>query len=271
MPDDYGYANARLRAMWSRLLTTTEYEDLLALEDVEALISALTLTEYEEDIETAVLYASGVRCVVDALCQNTVRTFRRMRTFFETAEQQRLVSVLLSRWDLFNIKTIIRGQEARIPTAEILETVVPAGQLDEIALETLAGQPDLQATVDMMLTQRLPYAHPLAVAIHSYRGREDLAALELALERFHYRSNLTSLQGGSPNADLVRQVVETEIDTQNLSVFLRLWRETQRTSRQAVAPCHRGGTASGRDQLVNPRRVAEQTVLASAGQGHNCG
>lgn len=232
MADDYGYANARLRAMWGRLLTTADYERLLARENVEAVIAVLSTTEYKEDVESAVLHATGVQCVAAALRLNTARTFQKVRGFFDAAEQQRLIQILLSRWDLFNLKTVIRGQIAQIPAADVLESVVPAGQLDMLALETLAKQPGLQAMAGLMLTQQLPYAHPLAIALHSYRGREDLAALELALTRYHYASILEALEGGSQHADLVRAMVDAEIDTLNLSVYLRLWRESQRTLEQ---------------------------------------
>jgi V/A-type H+-transporting ATPase subunit C len=230
MPGDYGYANARLRAMKSRLLTRADYEALLARPGVNDLIISFTDTVYGEDIESAMLHYSGVHCITEALRRNVARTFQRIRGFFEDGEPQRLVEILLGRWDLHNVKTVIRGQVVQAPSSQILEAIVPAGQLDTMALESLAQQPGLQAAVDLMMTQRLPLAHIVSAALRLgpgqalrvYDSREDLPALELAIDREYYAQVMAYLRDGSENVALVRDMVQAEIDMTNLTTLFRL-------------------------------------------------
>lgn len=224
MPGDYGYANARLRAMKSWLLTRADYEALLTRSGVDDLVTSLTDTAYGEEIESAMLHYAGVRCITEALRRNVARTFQKIHRFFEGGEPQRLVEILLGRWDLHNVKTVIRGQAVQTPSSQILEAVVPAGQLDNVALESLAQQPGLQAAVDLMMTQRLPLAHIVSAALRVYDGRENLPAVEVAIDRGYYAQVMAHLENGSDNVEMVRDMVQAEIDVPNLTTLFRLRR-----------------------------------------------
>ena len=223
MAADYGYANARLRAMKSRLLVWDDYQRLLAQESVESFISLLATTDYKEDVETALLHAKGISCVTDALHRNVARVFGRVYGFFEAGEPELLIRILLSRWDLHNVLTLVRGQANRIPRSEILAALVPAGRLGWIELELLAQQSGLAAVVDIMLTRRLPYASSLARAVGRFRGKEDLRQVEYDLMVSHYSWNSDALSRPSANGRVVQGLVQAEVDILNLSVFLRLW------------------------------------------------
>lgn len=224
MPGDYGYANARLRAMKSRLLTRADYEALLARSGVDALVTSLTDTAYGDEIESAMLHCVGVHCITEALRRNVASTFQKVQGFMEEGEPRRLVEILLGRWDLHNVKTVIRGQAVQTPSSQMLEAVVPAGRLDNVALESLAQQPDLQAAVDLMMTQRLPLAHIVSVALREYDGRENLPAVEVAIDRGYYAQVMAHLQNGSENVRKVRNQMQAEIDVTNLSTLFRLRR-----------------------------------------------
>lgn len=261
MPGDYGYANARLRAMASRLLSMAEYEALIARESIAAFLFALTTTDYKEAIEASLLRAGGIQSVFEAMRLNFTKTFRDIRGFFEAGEPQELVDVLVSRWDLHNVRTIVRGQAAHTAVSDILETVIPAGELDGVALEAMAQQPGLQAMVDLMLTQRLPYSHALAVALQTSPSHKDRATLELALERHYYAAVFARLDRRSSNASLVRHMVQTEIDCTNLATFLRLHHAASEGSREPATTSSliEGGTLSRRrwEQLASAKTTSE--------------
>ena len=132
MARGYGYGNARLRAMRSRLLTEADYGALLAKTSIEEFISALTETPYQADLEAALLRAEGVHCIFEAVRTNLTRTLRQITGFFE-GEPLTLFSLLLRRWDRHNLLTILRGQKQEVSPEAVLSTVVPVGQLDEVA------------------------------------------------------------------------------------------------------------------------------------------
>jgi V/A-type H+-transporting ATPase subunit C len=226
MPTGYGYGNARLRAMHSRLLTKTDYDDLLARADIEELITTLTNTPYKEDIETALVWVGGVRCVFEALRTNLTRILWQIRSFFE-GPPQILIDLLLRRWDRHNLLTILRGQSQEASSEEVLSALVPVGQLDDVSLRELARQPGLRATLDLMTTWRLPYAHPLRQVRVRTGSTPDLDQLELALNRFHYTSLFEALGPGNGNKAILGDYLQSEVDLINIRTALRLVRSPE--------------------------------------------
>ncbi len=227
MAGEYEYGNARLRAMKSRLLGRPAYDELLSTANLDELIAALVRTPYQPDIETALVRYAGARCIAEAVRLNVARECRQIKSFFK-GEPLQLIGALLERWDVFNLKTILRGHARGIPTDQIVESVVPAGELDAAALSALAAQPTIRATVDLLVTWRLPYARPLVAAMPAYVERGDLADLELALDRDRFEATLARLPVDDPDAALVREMLAAEIDTTNIMTLLRLTRVPDR-------------------------------------------
>lgn len=265
MPLGYGYGNARLRAMRSRLLTAADYNDLLARRRIEEVIGRLRETPYKEDIEVALIRLDGVRCIFEALSANLTRTLRSVREFFD-GEPRTLIEILLRRWDRHNLLTLLRGQKQAAPAEMVLAAVAPVGQIEEVALREMAHQPDLRAMLDLMAAWRLPYAHALRQA--SGRGglAPNLDQLELALNRFHYAAIREALAGGNGDRALVLEQIKAEIDLANIAAALRLarWPELVPLIRQ------RYHAADVRPVLIEPAgevsavRLAE---LVAAGGG----
>jgi vacuolar-type H+-ATPase subunit C/Vma6 len=209
--------------MRSRLLTETFYSDLLAKTSIEEVITALTETPYQDDVETALMRVGGVRCVFEALRANLTRTLRQVREFFE-GEPRTLVSILLRRWDRHNLLTILRGQSQEVPPERVLSAIVPVGQLDQVSLREMARQPDLKAAIDLMATWRLPYADALRRVQARTGTIPDLDQLEIALNGFHYASLQETLSRGNGDRAIVAEHLQAEIDLVNISTALRLAR-----------------------------------------------
>lgn len=218
MAGDYGYANARLRAMKASLLDRRAYEALLAAPSVEALVEWLVRTPYKEEIEAALVKHGGVPCLMEGLRRNVARAVGAITRFFDGRPRE-LVRLLVARWDLSNLIAILRGQARGVSAEEILGALVPAGELKEVELRELAEQPTIRATAELMLTWRLPYAGALASALRRSDG--DLAGVETELHHLRFRDGLAGL-GGDANDRIVREMLEVEIDVENLLLLIRL-------------------------------------------------
>lgn len=280
MDDEYGYANARLRAMKSRLLKRSDYAELLDEHTIEGVIARLTDTVYQPAIEAALIKASGWDCLSEGLRHHFAQTLAHIAQFFGGAAQQ-LWKILIERWQVFSVKTILRGQAHNVPADEILDTLIPAGDLEEADLRRLAQQTSVRATVDLLATWRHPYARPLLEAMPRYAERGDLAELELALDRARYSAALAQLaELNDANANLVMESLRSEIDATNILTVIRLgeWgssaaRLAQRYGSAAPAPLllKDGGTATLKllahkdipplDQLV---RELQETAFGDA-------
>ncbi|MBC7253572.1 MAG: V-type ATPase subunit [Actinobacteria bacterium] len=222
---DYSYANARVRAMTSRLLAPSVFRELLAAPDYNRALGVLEETEYQEDLEHFMLEGARPTIVDRAFNRNLVRNFGKIKEFF-TGKPLKLVNLLLSRWDLYNLKTILRGLRALVPKQEIQRILVPVGFLDEAVLQEIINQPDLRAALDAVVVfgMEWPIRYGRAISEHlvEYLREHDLSVLELALDRFHYRQVAGELRNRDPDTSLVREVVRLEVDAVNLVTLMRI-------------------------------------------------
>ena len=222
---DYGYINARMRGMKSRLLTHRELDDLITKPDLESLIADLENTPYREDIIEAKGHLVGILCVEYALRENFTRTFRKIQDFARNEEAEQYIRIFLHRWDVQNIKTILRGKNIHVTNEEILECLVPAGELDEVTLKELLKQPDVRAVIDLLATWHIRYARSLTAAYPEFSKTRDLAVLECALDRYYYSDALESVKAPKYNNKLIRDLLALEIDVVNIKTVLRMVRD----------------------------------------------
>ena len=223
---DYGYINARMRGMKSRLLSHRALDDLILKPDIESLIADLENGPYRDDIIEAKGHVSGILCIEYALRQNFIRTFRKIQNFArQEAEAEEYIQIFLHRWDVQNIKTILRGKNIHIPNEEILECLVPAGELDEATIIELVRQPDVRAVVDMLATWKIGYAKPLTKEYPAFAKSGDLALLECALDEYYYADALEQVKNPTYNNGLIRNIISLEIDVVNLRTILRMIRD----------------------------------------------
>jgi V/A-type H+-transporting ATPase subunit C len=218
---EYGYTNARIRGMRSRLLKQAFFDDLMSSKDIGGMIQKVMQTEYGPDLESRLLHGRTATQVDEALKDNMTRTFRKVLSLAND-EAQGLVTTLLGRWDLFNIKTIIRGKHMKLTDEEIIDSLVAVGQLTQTDTEELAKQADIRALVDTLSTWSLPFAVPLREVLPEYDEGQDLSILELALDRYYYEWAAKRLKGWRENKRIARTFLGAQVDTMNLLTCIRL-------------------------------------------------
>ncbi len=211
---DLHYLNARVGAMRGQFLDRQTYARILALPDLPAMIAYLRDGPYGRSIESVAAAASDTMRVEESLRRNFSETLAKLFAI-STGEVQEGIRALLGYWDVYNLKTILRGKAAGISEKEILASLIPTGLYDEAALGELCRQPNLRAVADLLATWRDPYGRPLAAAMRDYREPRDLFFLESALDRFYFRQALERI-GETPS----RIAVESG---NALATLLSLW------------------------------------------------
>ncbi|MBN1193176.1 MAG: V-type ATPase subunit [Coriobacteriia bacterium] len=207
--------------MRSRLLKESFFDDLMSAKDIGAVIQDIMQTEYGPDLEGRILHGRNATQVDEALKDNMTRTFQKVLSH-SNDEARNLVTTLLGRWDLFNVKTIIRGKHMGLSEEEIVDSLITVGQLTQIDAEELSRQPDIRSVVDTLAMWGLPFAVPLREALPEYEEEQELPVLELALDRYYYQWATKRLRGWRENKRIARAFLETQVDTMNLLTCIRL-------------------------------------------------
>ena len=228
---DYGYANARLRGMRSRLLSRAFLDDLVETPDIQQFILKLQQTEYAPDLEETLVHGRDPAAVDEALKNNMVRTYQRVLGFLND-EAAFIVTTLLGRWDVFNLKTIIRGKHMHLTTAEVREGLLPAGQLTIVDLEALTAAEDVRAIVDTAVTWGLPFAGAMREGFARFTQTGDLADIELSLDRYYADWAAKRLSKTRGNIGTAKRILGIQVDTMNLVMVFRL----QKADTESIAP-----------------------------------
>jgi V/A-type H+-transporting ATPase subunit C len=218
---DYGYGNARTRGMKSNLLGAAFFEELMAASDLSKMIHLLLDTQYGPDLEARLIQGHTPAVVDDALKDNMVRTFAKIMGF--VSDEARLLSItLLGRWDLFNVKTIIRGKHMKLKTETIIDSLLPVGEMTQVELKELAGLEDVLAVTDTLWTWGVSYSIPLRESVQEYLKESDLSVLELALDRYYSQWAAKRLTSRRANYKLARMILGLQVDSTNLVTAFRL-------------------------------------------------
>lgn len=221
---DYGYPNARIRGMKSDLFDSAFYEKLIAGKNLQDVLTILGKTPYGPDIDSAMVKYWGIKGVDEGLRRNIMRTFRKIYEIVDKSAR-RLVTVLIGRWDVANIKTILRGKNIGASNELIIESLLPAGELNESLLYEIVKQRDVRTCIDLLATWGIRYAVPLTENFPEYAKKRRLTPLELALDKFYYEDALRKLRRHGLNTGLVREILLREIDFANIMAVLRIVRE----------------------------------------------
>jgi V/A-type H+-transporting ATPase subunit C len=246
---DYDYLNARIRSMKGGLFSPRALEGMIEKTDLEGIIVELERSPYRAELERARLQYTGIQAVEEALRKEMAATFRRLLSLARGDEPEKYLALLLARWDIQNVKTIIRGKAMHIPPVEILECLIPAGDLDDAALAELLKQPDVKGVIDLLATWRFRFARPLMLALREFQENRDPAVLEIALDRFAFESALDELRDDSDDDGILRAMMRTEIEVINLKTAFRLIRDG--ISAEEAAPVIIDGGRSPDTPLVH--------------------
>lgn len=207
----YAYITARVRAMKSKLMPREVYPKMMNM-DIAEITRLIGESEYKQDVDELAQKYSGIDLIEHALNQNLARTYRKLLRVSQD-EPNFLITEYLRHWDIWNIKTILRGKYYGAPLEEILDAVVAAGELGYRQLTDIAGMESIQDIKSAV--EHTPY-YP---AIADYEGGE-LSAIENRLDKLYY-SRLLSFIGKSKGEKLSLKYIRTEIDLKNLKTLLR--------------------------------------------------
>src|SRR3989442_5411027 len=145
---NYPYVTARVRAKKGALLSADVYERMLQME-IPQIARVLSEGAYKEQILALASKVFGVDLIELATSRNLAAVFTQIIEFSE-GELRQMIGWYLDRFDVQNIKTIVRGKLFGSTPAEVLEDIVAEGSMKESFLESLIQLPTLEQVFDRL-------------------------------------------------------------------------------------------------------------------------
>ena len=233
MSAGYGYLNARVRGLRAQLLPAGFLTEQLDASGFAGFTSALAQTSYGRDLEEAQSEGAGLAAVDAALARGFVRTTRALLGYAEGTPRA-LIALLLRRYDLANLKAIVRARHAGRDAEDVLGSVLPAGDLSARTLRGMAEAADLAAAGQVLALSGHPLAEAFRIGVAAYAHDGDLLAFEIALDRAFYDGWSADAQRlAAP--DGFRGYVASEVDATNVRTALKLRGRAVESARFFVA------------------------------------
>jgi V/A-type H+-transporting ATPase subunit C len=167
----------------------------------------------------ALAQSSDLESIFEALRQDLIRSTRNIRSFYD-GNEGRLVGLILSAYDLHNVKTILRGLSRHSSRADITNVLLPIGEMSETVLMEILRAATPREAVDILATIGHPLAQPLLV-LRAERPGADLFEMELALDRWRFKEISRFIKEEPDGTSLILTDLQIEADRCNLLSVLR--------------------------------------------------
>ncbi len=236
----FEYVNARIRARFPRLFKDSVFEELLTYRSMEDLFRFFRGTRYEKFLARAQAVASGLNAYFLTL-KYTFEDETQSILKFSSDEIGQMISIYLSRWDVYNIMTIIKGKHTGSPAQRIREALMPFGSIPPSKLDALVEAGSVSEVLDkiMLLNVKLPFS--LSTSITRLLKEGKIVEGEMEIYQNYYTSIHRKLADFGEGADSLRKIVSMYVDLRNIVAILIMLKEGVSPS---TVPYLKGGSLS---------------------------
>lgn len=239
---NYPYVTARVKAKRALLLPQETYARLLQM-GLPEIARFLGEREYKAEMVALGARYGGVDLIERATSRNLANTYSQIFGFCE-GPLKAMVGRYLDRWDLQNIKTIVRAKTHGASKEEVDEDLVAAGSFSQDFLSSLA---DLETLEDLFKElDGTIYDRGLRILGKKPLETGQWAAWEDLVSKLYYQDLLASIPPSTEANRLMREFVQKEIDIVNLKTMLRTWAAKAAFDRDIFLP---GGAELKVDEL----------------------
>lgn len=215
---NYAYTVARVKAKKSLLLGEEDYNKMLMM-TVPEISRYISETGYGKEMTDMASNHEGLELLEYATYSSMAKVFSSILASSE-GELKDMVSAYLTKWDIWNLKVILRGKSYGLDAVGMREDLVPAGSLNAESLEKLMAldtDDDIIANFSVMSKMSFP---PEVLA--DYKSNDNLGILEDYLEKFHYERLISSINAASRASSLFLMYVKEEVDIKNFETIIKL-------------------------------------------------
>ncbi len=206
----YPYTYARVSAMKGSLIPRGEYAKLLKM-GLNEITKYLEEKQYKKEIDEMATSYKGVELIEAALRKNLERTLNKLRRISNEG-MKHLLDVYLRKWDVHNLKTIIRGIHSKIPKQETERLFVVAGAHNEEYYKKLLEKETVEDVIDILKDNELKKAY----------AESKIFGVENYLDSKYYEEVLDVASKLKNQGKEFAQFLKKEIDVLNIMTIIRM-------------------------------------------------
>lgn len=214
------YTYVRVVVMKSKLLQKEDYTRIMKMKVAE-MTKFLQDSEYRKEISELGSAMQGVDLLEHALNRNLVHTFEKLH-LISSRELKVIIKAYLTRYDVYNFKTILRSKFANIDKKTTRHLLITVGSYDEAYFDRLL---DLESVQKVL--KEIPLLPPKKIKELSeeFAKTGSLQSIEYALDAQYYDYVLAFCKNLPKQGKLFRDFLLYELDALNIKLLLRLKKE----------------------------------------------
>jgi len=213
---EYPYTYVRVVAMKSLLFRQQDYDKILKMK-LDEIASYVQDSTYTKEINELANTLSGFDLLEHALTLNSVRSLEKLKKI-SPKELEYMINLYLRRNDFFNLKTIIRAKQAKIPLERIENLLIPSGKMNK---EEFIGLYAKDSVEEILKSTKLKFIR-FKEALDYLADKNSLMLVENVLDHIYFKEVLDSLEEIPDEGKLFREFLQYEIDVINLKLILKL-------------------------------------------------
>lgn len=258
----YGYSSTRVRARKALILQKAFFEDLLNQRTLDG-ISAMLERTYYKDILTSPRIAEYSKTrspseVLEFASEIHYKDVVNKVRSFTPDDGLPVVNMLMRKWDILNLRTIISSRRTGRSWEDIFPYLVSAGELSVPQLKQLAScEPEkLYVRIRSTRVGRELLSHSGSevrgtelegMFLRAVKSAQTLGQLQVLLDAGYYNYLQQGIVSSDRDVSWIRATVSKEIDLRNIMAVLRM-KQNGASEYPAVAPhMIRGGRLTPRD------------------------
>ena len=216
-----GYAaiSARVRAMYSSLLSAQDFARLSDSPDLPTLVAQLKNTAYGpylESLKERDLSPQKVELQIEGRLADSYASVIQMAP----QHAKPILKQLYRYFEVDNIKAVLRGLVTNPNWDRISEILFPMGSMSVLPAQAMVESGSVGSAIEML--QGTPYYDTLSFAMKRYSTEQNLFPLEVALDLYYWRqlwAEAKKLQGQDRQQAL--RIVGSLMDVNNLMWVFR--------------------------------------------------
>lgn len=253
----YSYPHAKVRVMKGTLFSDDDFRTLLQADSYRQLLLLLQTTHYlpasaeaEGEISLPVLN--------HLLYQSIFSDYEKVIHAVK-GEIQNFFILLYQKYELTNLKTILRGMCSHLPPEEIAPLLLPTARYTLFSKQDVLALRDVFEVVEHL--QGSFFQYPLNRALHRFEKEREFFPLEMSLDLHYYRTLWDKTETlPAEERKIVRKLIGMLIDMLNVVWILRFKEQYQFSPEEILNyTIHRGYAF----RLGDRRKLAEAQDAAA--------
>ncbi len=216
----YSFANAKIRAMLSYLLSSETFDILLEARDLDDALDILKKTRYSAVLEHTSPEYNNIVLLEKEFLKYDLSVYQKVENTLSGKGEREFVSLLRQRYELEELKVFLRIWHNKLAVSWEDYVVEPKIFFD-IDFKKLLSAMSIEEFI--LLLDHTPYKAALLAGREKYKEKNSSFYLEASLDLDYYRRLLACIDRfTSVDKKIARRILGIEVDMENINWLIRL-------------------------------------------------